>query len=130
QYRPAPGRPAPHRDLFVAAVEAEGVPCDGRFYEAVYRSDLFYATPENCAQLRSDYSHCRCPVAERAAYEEAVWLFQFCFLGDDGDVRDMARAIEKVCTNLERLAGADPSLAGVKAMGRAQRARFERNKNY
>ncbi|GIU74039.1 MAG: 3-amino-5-hydroxybenzoate synthase [Bryobacteraceae bacterium] len=130
QYRPAPDGPAPHRDLFVAAVEAEGVPCDGRFYEAVYRSDLFYATPENCAQLRSDYSQCRCPVAERAAYEEAVWLFQFCFLGGEEDIRDMARAIEKVCTNLERLAGADPSLAGVKAMGRAQRARFERNKNY
>lgn len=130
QYRPAPGGPAPHRDLFVAAVESEGLPCDGRFYEAVYRSDLFYATPENCAQLRSDYSHCRCPVAERAAYEEAVWLFQFCFLGGEEDIRDIARAIEKVCTNLERLAGADPSLAGVKAMGRAQRARFERNKNY
>lgn len=130
QYRPEPGRPAPHRDLFVAAIEAEGVPCDGRFYEAVYRSDLFYATPENCAQLREDYSRCRCPVAERAAYEEAVWLFQFCFLGEEEDVRDMARAIEKVCTQLDRLAEADPALAGVKAMGRAQRARHERNKNY
>lgn len=130
QYRPEPGRPAPHRDLFVAAIEAEGVPCDGRFYEAVYRSDLFHATPENCAQLREDYSRCHCPVAERAAYEEAVWLFQFCFLGEEEDVRDMARAIEKVCTQLDRLAEADPSLAGVKAMSRAQRARYERNKNY
>lgn len=130
QYRPEPGRPAPHRDLFVAAIEAEGIPCDGRFYEAVYRSDLFYATPDNCAQLREDYSRCHCPVAERAAYEEAVWLFQFCFLGDEEDVRDMARAIEKVATQLDRLAKADPSLAGVKAMGRAQRARYERNRNY
>jgi dTDP-4-amino-4,6-dideoxygalactose transaminase len=130
QYRPEPGRPAPHRDLFVAAVEAEGVPCDGRFYEAVYRSDLFYATPENCAQLQKDYSDCHCPVAERAAYEEAVWLFQFCFIGEEEDVRDMARAIEKVATQLESLAAADPALAGVKAMGRAQRARHERQKNY
>jgi len=130
RYRPAPDRPAPHRDLFVAAIEAEGVPCDGRFYEAVYRSDLFYATPANCAQLDSDYSGCHCPVSERAAYEEAVWLFQFCFIGDEEDVRDMARAIEKVATQLDALAAADPSLAGVKAMGRAQRARFERNKNY
>lgn len=130
RYRPEEGRPAPHRDLLVAAIEAEGVPCDGRFYEAVYRSDLFHATPENCAQLRRDYSHCHCPVAERAAYEEAVWLFQFCFIGDEEDIRDIARAIGKVATQLERLAAADPALAGVKAMGRAQRARVERDRNY
>ncbi len=136
QYRPEPGRPAPHRDLFVAALEKEGIPCDGRFYEAVYRSDLFYATPANCAQLAlgrdeaMDYSRCSCPVSERAAYDESVWLFQFCLIGDEEDVRDLARAIGKVAENLEVLARQNPSLAGVKAMGRAQRARVERAKNY
>jgi dTDP-4-amino-4,6-dideoxygalactose transaminase len=136
QYRPESGQPAPHRDLFVAALEKEGIPCDGRFYEAVYRSDLFYATPQNCAQLglgreqAVDYSQCHCAVSERAAYEEAVWLFQFCLIGEEEDVRDMARAIEKVSENLALLAQQDPSLAGVKAMGRAQRARVERAKNY
>lgn len=136
QYRPEPGRPAPHRDLFVAALEKEGIPCDGRFYEAVYQSDLFYATPENCPQLTlnrdqpMDYSRCHCPVSERAAYDESVWLFQFCLIGEEEDVRDVARAITKVAENLEVLSQQDPKLAGVKAMGRAQRARFERQKNY
>lgn len=130
QYRPEPGRPAPHRDLFVAAIAAEGIPCDGRFYEAVYRSDLFYATPENCAQLQSDYSAASCPVSERAAYEESVWFFQFCLIGEEEDVRDLGRAVEKVSSHLEELSRQDPSLAGVKAMGRAQRARVERQKNY
>jgi dTDP-4-amino-4,6-dideoxygalactose transaminase len=136
QYRPASGRPAPPRDLFVAALEAEGIPCDGRFYEPVYRSDLFYATPENCPQLRLerdtpvDYSKVSCPVSERAAGEEAVWLPQFLLIGDEQDVRDVARAVEKVAANLDVLASQDPSLAGTKAMGRAQRARFERQKNY
>ena len=136
QYRPEPGRPAPHRDLFVAAIEKEGIPCDGRFYEAVYKSDLFYATPDNCPQLSAgrdsavDYSQCHCPVSERAAYDESVWLFQFVLIGDEEDVRDVARAVEKVAVNLETLAAQDPSLAGVKAMGRAQRARVERMKNY
>jgi dTDP-4-amino-4,6-dideoxygalactose transaminase len=130
QYRPQPGNPAPHRDLFVAALAAEGVPCDGRFYEAVYKSDLFYATPENCAQLKSGYDGVCCPVSERAAYEESVWLFQFCLIGEEEDVRDVARAAGKVSAHLEELAKQDPSLAGVKAMGRAQRARFERMKNY
>lgn len=136
QYRPEPGSPAPHRDLFVAALEAEGIPCDGRFYEAVYRSDLFHATADNCPQLALDrqtpvdYSQCSCPVSERAAYDESIWLFQFKLIGTEQDVRDVASAIHKVAENLETLAAQDPGLAGVKAMGRAQRARVERAKNY
>jgi dTDP-4-amino-4,6-dideoxygalactose transaminase len=129
QYRPT-GDAAPHRDLFVAALEAEGIPCDGRFYEAVYRSDLYYATPENCPQLKGTVPQWRCPVSERAAYEESIWLFQFCLIGEEEDVRDLARAVEKVASNLDLLARQDPALAGVKAMGRAQRARAERKKNY
>jgi dTDP-4-amino-4,6-dideoxygalactose transaminase len=120
----------PVRDLFVAALEREGIPCDGRFYEPVYRSDLFYATPENCPQLEHDYSNVRCPVAERAAYEEAVWLPQFVLIGDEQDVRDVARAIKKVAASHDVLAAQDPSLAGAKGMSRSQRARFERQKNY
>jgi dTDP-4-amino-4,6-dideoxygalactose transaminase len=123
QYRPPTGTPAPHRDLFAAALEAEGIPCDGRFYEAVYRSDLFYARG-------LDYSRTSCPVAERAAYEESLWLFQFCLIGEEEDTLDVARAIEKVASNLEELSRQHPSLAGVKAMGRAQRARVERTQNY
>ncbi len=134
QYRPE-GR-APSRDLFVAALDAEGIPCDGRFYEPVYRSDLFYATPENCPQLTHgrerpmDYATVSCTVSERAAYQEAIWLPQFLLVGDEDDVRDIAAAFRKVASNLGVLAGADPALAGVKALGRAQRARAERSKNY
>lgn len=135
QYRPEAG-PAPSRDLFVAALEKEGIPCDGRFYEPVYQSDLFYATPENSPQLAAgreapvDYSKCHCPVSERAAYEESVWIPQFALIGSEKDVDDISRAVAKVVSNRAALAGADPSLAGAKAMGRAQRARFERQKNY
>jgi dTDP-4-amino-4,6-dideoxygalactose transaminase len=127
QYR----SPAPIRDLVVAAIDKEGVPCDGRFYEPVYRSDLFYATPGNCPQLRGsavDYGTVKCPVSERAAYEEAMWLPQFVLIGDEQDVHDVARAVRKVMENRDKLT--DPKLAGAKAMGRAQRARFERQKNY
>jgi dTDP-4-amino-4,6-dideoxygalactose transaminase len=137
QYRPDPARgPAPVRDVFVAALEAEGVPADGRFYEPVYRSDLFYATPRNSPQLHLqreapvDYSAVRCPVSERAAYDEAVWLPQTVLIGSEDDVRDVARAVAKVMANREALAAQDPKIAGAKAMGRAQRARFEREKNY
>jgi len=128
QYRP--NRTDVSRDLFAAALDAEGIPCDGRFYEPVYRSDLFYATPENCPQLKSDYSSVRCPVSERAAYHEAVWLPQFLLIGEDRDVDDIAAAIEKVMSNMEALSKADPSLAGLKALSRAERPKHERAKNY
>ena len=129
QYRPA--NPRVSRDLFCAALEAEGIPCDGRFYEPVYRSDLFCASPEISPQLRGvDYVSVRCPVSERAAYSEAVWLPQFLLIGEDRDVDDVAAAVAKVLRNADDLASADPSLAGTKAMSRAQRPRKERAKNY
>jgi dTDP-4-amino-4,6-dideoxygalactose transaminase len=134
QYRPE--RRGVARDLFVAALEAEGVPCDGRFYEPVYRSDLFYATPENCPQLcldrdqPVDYLTVRCPVSERAAYEESVWLPQFLLLGEEHDVEEIAAAVAKVSRNLDDLAKADPALAGAKAISRAERPRHEPQRNY
>jgi len=131
QYRPE--QPKVSRDLFVAALDAEGIPCDGRFYEPVYRSDLFYATPENSPQLavnRIDYASVRCPVSERAAYEESVWLPQFLLIGDEEDVDDISRAVAKVMRNINDLASADPALAGVKAMSRAERPKQERARNY
>src|SRR6202011_4006528 len=100
------------RDLFVAALDAEGIPCDGRFYEPVYRSDLFYATPENCPQLAvgrdqpEDYASVRCPVSERAAYQESVWLPQFLLLGEDGDIDEIVETVGKVMRNLGDLAAA------------------------
>ena len=134
QYRP--DRRLVSRDLFVAALDAEGIPCDGRFYEPVYRSDLFYATPQNSPQLiigrdtPVDYANVRCPISERAAYEEAVWLPQFLLIGEDEDVDDILRAVSKVTQNLDELASASPELAGLKSVSRAERPKYERQKNY
>ena len=77
-----------------------------------------------------DYTRCRCPVSERAAYEESVWLPQHLLIGDEADVQDVARVLEKVVSNLGELAMADPKLAGLKACSRALRAKMDRLKNY
>ena len=77
-----------------------------------------------------DYSKCHCPVSERAAYDESIWIPHFVLLGDESDVQDVIRAIEKLATHLPELAKADPKLAGLKACSRALRARMERLKNY
>jgi dTDP-4-amino-4,6-dideoxygalactose transaminase len=134
QYRP--GDSPVSRDMFAAALEAEGIPCDGRFYEPVYRSDLFQVDPAAFPQLTADreapvdYRAASCPVSERAAYREALWLPQFLLLGGEEDVRDIARAVEKVSSNLAALEHADPKLAALKSMGRAERPRVEKEKNY
>jgi dTDP-4-amino-4,6-dideoxygalactose transaminase len=134
QYRPQ--EDGVSRDLFVAALDAEGIPCDGRFYEPVYRSDLFRVTPDDFPQLKIgrvqpvDYAACRCPVSERAAYDEAVWLPQFLLLGEESDVEDIARAVAKVMRNRDALAKADASLSGLKGLSRAERPRLEKDKNY
>jgi dTDP-4-amino-4,6-dideoxygalactose transaminase len=124
------------RDLFVAALDREGIPCDGRFYEPVYRSDLFRVNPDDFPQLKIgrklpvNYDSCHCPTAERAAYNESVWLPQFLLLGEEGDVEDIARAVRKVVANVRELAGADPQMAGVKSLSRAERPRIEKARNY
>jgi len=129
-------RPEVSRDLFVAALDREGIPCDGRFYEPVYRSDLFHVHPDDFPQLKLGraepvlYDGVHCPVSERAAYEESVWLPQFLLLGEEEDVEDIARAVAKVVKNLKALAGAGPELAGVKSLSRAERPRIEKARNY
>jgi hypothetical protein len=77
-----------------------------------------------------DYSTVRCPVSERAAYEESVWLPQFLLLGGEQDVEEIAAAVGKVMRNLDDLAAADPALAGPKAMSRAERPHHEPKRNY
>jgi hypothetical protein len=45
-------------------------------------------------------------------------------------VDEIAQAVSKVASNLESLAGADPSLAGIKAVSRSERPKPERARNY
>jgi hypothetical protein len=122
--------------IAIAVLDAEGIPCDGRFYEPVYCSDLFCVTPADFPQLGwnrrqpLDYTSFQCPVAERAAYRESVWLPHFLLLGDERDVEDIAGGVAKVMSNLEALSKADSAVVGVKSMSRADRPRVETERNY
>jgi len=113
------------RDRFVAALEAEGIPCDGLFYEPVYRSTLFDVDPALFPALggRLPWEGVRCPVAERAAFEESVWLPHRILLGTDGEVDSVLEAIAKIRANLDELRTADHRLVRLKSMSRAQRDR-------
>jgi len=104
-----------HRDRFVEALRAEGVPCSIGFPEPLYASPLFRerrmlkdGCPLNCARVGKPVNYDgfkrRCPNAERAAREEAVWLPHRLFLGEHGDVDDVLYAIDKIKQHAEELA--------------------------
>lgn len=114
-----------HRDAFVAALIAEGVPCDGRFYEAVYLSSLFEFAAEKYPAWAQSRREFYCPVAERAGYQESVWLPHQLFLGDEQDVADILTAIAKIKANVAELAGYDDERIRAQGMARAARALLE-----
>ena len=117
-----------HRAAFVAALQLEGIPCDGLFYEPVYKSSLFPVKAadfpalswgrEKPLDLRNMYS---CPESEKAAYHEAVWFPHQLFLGSDKDVDAIADAITKVLGNIESLRGLDHKAIVNQRLSRADR---------
>jgi dTDP-4-amino-4,6-dideoxygalactose transaminase len=116
------------RNRFVAALEAEGVPCDGIFYEPIYRSALFKVDPRDFLQLDAEHlgwQAAHCPVAERAAYEESVWLPHQLLLGDEADIQTIVEAIMKIQNHPDELLKAEHRLIEIKSMNRAERPRFE-----
>lgn len=121
------------RAAFLGALEMEGIPCDGLFYEPVYRSALFPVDPADFPALRWNRPEpldlktlYHCPVSERAAYEEAVWLPHHIFLGMRKDTDDVAEAVLKVCENIKELRNLKHPAIDRKSMSRAERPRVEK----
>ncbi|HLV85923.1 MAG TPA: DegT/DnrJ/EryC1/StrS family aminotransferase [Candidatus Sulfotelmatobacter sp.] len=116
------------RAAFVAALQLEGIPCDGLFYEPVYKSSLFPVQAsdfpalswnrERPLDLRTTYS---CPEAERAGYKEAVWFMHQLFLGSNKDVDAIVDAIHKVLENREELRGFEHKVIRNQRLSRADR---------
>jgi dTDP-4-amino-4,6-dideoxygalactose transaminase len=107
RYNPAPFAGV-HRDVFLQALAAEGIPAEGAFYEPLYRAPLWHFRRDDWAaygRSEVDYSRARCPVAEKAAYEESVWLHHPLLLGGEQEVQDIADAIEKIQAHAEDLVG-------------------------
>ncbi len=106
RYDPA-GFSGIHRDVFLMALEAEGIPAEGPFYEPLYRAPLWHFRRDDwAAYARSevDYSHVHCPVAEKAAYEESIWLHHSMLLGGEQEVTDIVDALAKIKANTGELA--------------------------
>jgi dTDP-4-amino-4,6-dideoxygalactose transaminase len=102
------------RAAFLRALEAEGIPCFSGYTFPLYQNPMFLqkrfingAFPLG-TQYHADLDYAsfaaKCPVAERACSSEAVWLAQNLFLGTEGDMEDIARAVRKVVEHGKELA--------------------------
>jgi len=85
---------------FAKMLAAEGVPSFMGYPEPLYKQPVFqkknfmsYAIPENV-----DYTKVCCPVAEKACYEEGVWILQHAMLGTKKDMEKFAGAVIKIQT--------------------------------
>lgn len=100
-----------HRDVFLEALRAEGVDLDGPFYVPIYQSPLFNARSDEWPMLRERYGDgvfgagIHCPVAEKAAYEEAVWMHYPHLMGTRKDLDDIVEAMVKVKRHVGELLG-------------------------
>jgi len=115
------------RERFLAALEAEGIPCDGTFYEPVYKSALFPVRRNDSLALAAlpgcdlPWQDLECPVSERAAYKESVWLHHSVLLGNDSDIEQIIEAIQKIHRNVDEIRHIDHKLITIKSVNRAER---------
>ncbi len=94
-----------HRDEFVDALLAEGIPCLAGYTFPNYSNPfmvnhVFYGDRKGFPfrDEKPDFSGYseKCPNVERACYEEAIWMEHRLLLGTREDIDDIVTAFEKV----------------------------------
>ena len=109
------------RQLFVAALRAEGIPVGTGYERPLYASPTFLekiAYGRDGCPWSSDfyggsveYAHGQCQVAEDLLYKRFIWFYHIAHASTEDDMRDIGRAVRKVVAARERLAAAAPGLA-------------------
>lgn len=118
-----------HRDRFVEALNAEGFDADPYFYVPMYQNMLFRPSIDEFPVLKERYddgigpASANCPVAERMAYEEAVWIHHSYFLYERSVVEQLFEAISKIWENIDELAEHAGSGGFIKVGERVKRRR-------
>jgi dTDP-4-amino-4,6-dideoxygalactose transaminase len=78
------------REVFIAAMQAEGIPVKPTYPQPLYRNPLFAHVFQ-----AQNYHQLHLPVAERVC-REGIWLGQTALLGDKSDVDDIVAAVRKI----------------------------------
>lgn len=105
------------REIFVAALRAEGVPVGTGYVRPMYASPAFLhrvaynaGCPWTChrdseAPSSRRYERGMCPVAERLLDEEFLWFYHIAHASTEADMRDVGRAVRKVIAQRDLLKG-------------------------
>jgi dTDP-4-amino-4,6-dideoxygalactose transaminase len=95
---------------FLQALYAEGIDFDGPFYVPLQGREEFPATSDYYPALRERYgdaiteAHAAdCPVAMKAAFDEAIWVHYPYLMGTKEDIDDIITAIRKIKDNVDEL---------------------------
>lgn len=100
------------REIFLKALQAEGVPCSSGYTPLntqPYLKDTFESSnykkmyPKEMLDIKSYNERNQCPQNHKICTEEAVWFTQNLLLGNKDDMKSIASAIEKVHSNAERI---------------------------
>jgi dTDP-4-amino-4,6-dideoxygalactose transaminase len=104
-----------HRERFVEALAAEGIPAFSGYTFPIYANPMFVnqdfnplGCPVQCPHYGIDVDFAsykaRCPVTEKACNEESVWLEHRLLLGTKKDMDDIAEAIHKIKAHAAEMA--------------------------
>jgi len=94
------------RDIFVKALQAEGIPCSTG-YVPLYKEEFIKRTMKmrkfqkifGSTRINKYYEYLpkiSCPVTEKACNEEGIWIPQSTLLGTKKDMDDIIEAIHKI----------------------------------
>lgn len=89
------------REVFIQALNAEGIPCISGYDRPLYRQPVFlqqaFGPFRQAGAAYPDYGQVDCPVSEQAC-REACWLGHALLLGEESDLYDIVEAVAKIYT--------------------------------
>ena len=105
------------RDVFLQALQAEGIPAQPPYPYPLYRNPLFRKEslpPCHCGKWSTpqDYGSLFLPESERLC-KDGIWLEHYLFLGTHQDVDDIVAAVEKIEQHASSLLQHQAELAGI-----------------
>ena len=118
------------RDVFAAAVRAEGVPIGTGYVRTMYECPTFLRRialgktgwPWTAGPTPSPvkYSRGQCPVAESLLAERFLWIYHVAHPSTKHDMDDVAAVFHKVGAHLPELAARADEIRGTNLAGRSQ----------
>lgn len=105
------------RDIFVAALRAEGIPIGTGYSRPMYKNANFLrhlafgsaGCPWRCRRdgeqdpTPPDYHEGMCPVAENLIDNQFLWFYHIAYASTEADMQQIITAVKKVCSHLSEL---------------------------